>query len=64
MRDVRMLDSGEGQVLGHFTEDLRSAFRSAYAIFDKIGAFLERLLPNRNQTQKRYLSRRMVGKAE
>ena len=40
MRDVRMLDSGEGQVLGHFTEDLRSAFRSAYAIFDKIGAFL------------------------
>ena len=40
MRDVRMLDSGEGQVFGHFTEDLRSAFRSAYAIFDKIGAFL------------------------
>ena len=40
MRDVLMLDSGEGQALGHYTEDLRSAFRSAYAIFDKIGLFL------------------------
>ena len=40
MRDVLMLDSGEGQVLGHFTEDLRSAFRSSYAIFDKVGLFL------------------------
>ena len=40
MRSVLMLDSGEGQALGHYTEDLRSAFRSAYAIFDKIGLFL------------------------
>ena len=40
MRDVLMLDSGEGQALGHHTEDLRSAFRSSYAIFDKIGLFL------------------------
>ena len=40
MRDVLMLDSGEGQSLGHYTEDLRSAFRSSYAIFDKIGLFL------------------------
>lgn len=40
MRDVLMLDSGEGQLLGHYTEDLRSAFRSSYAIFDKIGLFL------------------------
>ena len=40
MRDVLMLDSGEGQALGHYTEDLRSAFRSTYAIFDKIGLFL------------------------
>ena len=40
MRDVLMLDCGEGQSLGHFTEDLRSAFRSSYAIFDKIGLFL------------------------
>ena len=40
MRDVLMLDCGEGQELGHFTEDLRSAFRSSYAIFDKIGLFL------------------------
>ena len=35
-----MLDNGEGQALGHYTEDLRSAFRSAYAIFDKVGLFL------------------------
>ena len=40
MRDVLMLDSGEGQLLGHYTEDFRSAFRSAYALFDKIGLFL------------------------
>ena len=40
MRDVLMLDSGEGQVLGHFTEDLRAAFQATYAIFDKIGVFL------------------------
>lgn len=40
MRDVLMLDCGEGQALGHFTEDLRSAFRSSYSIFDKIGLFL------------------------
>ena len=40
MRDVLMLDSGEGQVLGHLNEELRSAFRSSYAIFDKIGLFL------------------------
>ena len=40
MRDVLMLDCGEGQALGHYTEDLRSAFRSSYAIFDKIGLFL------------------------
>ena len=40
MRDVLLLDSGEGQALGHYTEDLRSAFRSTYAIFDKVGLFL------------------------
>ena len=40
IRNALMLDGGESQVLGHFTEDLRSAFRSAYAIFDKIGLFL------------------------
>lgn len=40
MQDVLMLDSGEGQVLGHYTEDLRSAFRSSYAVFDKIALFL------------------------
>lgn len=40
MRDVLMLDNGEGQALGHYTENLRSAFRSSYSIFDKIGLFL------------------------
>lgn len=40
MRDVLMLDSGQSQALGHYTEELRSAFRSAYSIFDKIGLFL------------------------
>ena len=40
MRDVLMLESGEGQSLGHYTDELRCAFRSAYAIFDKIGLFL------------------------
>ena len=40
MRDVLLVDSGEGQILGHYTEDLRASFRSAYAIFDKVGLFL------------------------
>ena len=40
MRDVLMLGGDGCQVLGHCTEDLRSAFRSAYSIFDKIGLFL------------------------
>ena len=40
MRDVLMLDSGEGQMMGHYTESFRSSFRSAYALFDKIGLFL------------------------
>ena len=39
-RDVQMLDSWEDQALGHYTENLRSAFRSSYAIFDKVGLFL------------------------
>ena len=48
MRDVLMLDSGEGQALGHyFREDLKSAFRSAYSLFDKVGLFPERLFRNR-----------------
>ena len=40
MREAHMLDSGEGQLLGHFTEELRSSFRSAYAIFGKVALFL------------------------
>ena len=40
MRDVLLLDSGEGQVLGHYTENFRTAFRSAYALFDKIALFV------------------------
>ena len=66
MRDVRMLDSGEGQVLGHYTEDLRSAFRSSYAIFDKIGLFLndyfEIGLKPRDVTFRRVWSERKSNK--
>ena len=40
MRDVLLLEGDGYQILGHCTEDLRSAFRSAYSIFDKIGLFL------------------------
>ena len=40
MSEVLMLEGGEGQALGHFSEDFKSAFRSAYSIFDKIGLFL------------------------
>ena len=40
MSDVLMLGGDDYQILGYCTEDLRSAFRSAYAIFDKIGLFL------------------------
>ena len=40
MRDVLMLEGDGYQILGHGTEDLRSAFRSAYSIFDKVGLFL------------------------
>lgn len=40
MRDVLMLDTGEGQLLGHYTDNLRASFRSAYAVFDKVGLFL------------------------
>ena len=40
MAEVLMLDSGEGQALGQYTEDLKVAFRSAYSLFDKIGLFL------------------------
>ena len=40
MRDVLLLDSGEGQILGHYTEDLRASFQSSYAIFGKVGLFI------------------------
>jgi hypothetical protein len=40
MDEVLLLDSGEGQALGHYSEDLKSAFRSTYSLFDKIGLFL------------------------
>lgn len=39
-RDVLMLAGENDQVLGHCTEELRAAFRGAYALFDKIGLFL------------------------
>lgn len=40
MKDVSMFNTGEGQVLGHHTEELRSAFRTAYSLFDKVSLFL------------------------
>ena len=39
-RDVLLFDIEDGSVYGHHTEELKSAFRSAYAIFDKIGLLL------------------------
>ena len=44
MREVLLLDGGEDQILGHQIEELRSAYRSAYSIFDKIGIFLNSYL--------------------
>lgn len=41
IRDVLLLDSGEGLILGHRTKGLRASFRSAYAIFDKVRLFLD-----------------------
>lgn len=39
-RDVLLFDIEDGSVHGYHTEELKAAFRSAYAIFDKIGLFL------------------------
>lgn len=39
-RNVLLFDIEDGSVYGHHTEELKLAFRSAYAIFDKIGLFL------------------------
>ena len=58
MREVLMLDGGEDQILGHSTEELRSAYRSAYSIFDKIGIFLNSYLKiglKPKQVQFRYI---------
>ena len=52
MREVLMLDGGENQVLGHQTEELRSAYRSLYSIFDKIGVFLNSYLNLGLKTKK------------
>ena len=69
MRDVLMLDNGEGQSLGHYTEELRSAFRSAYSIFDKIGLFLNDYFQIGSQTRnvsfrKIWLDRQSDGRFE
>ena len=40
MRDVLLLDGGQDQILGHQADELRSAYRSAYSMFDKISIFL------------------------
>ena len=61
MRDVLMLDSGEGQAFGHYTEVIRSTFRSFYAIFVKVGLFLnDYLVQYRTQTKGCYVPSRMA----
>lgn len=44
MHEVLLLDGGQDQVLGHQVDELRSAFRSAYSLFDKISIFLNSYL--------------------
>ncbi|MDE0070753.1 MAG: LA2681 family HEPN domain-containing protein [Caldilineaceae bacterium] len=44
MRDVLLLDGGLDQVLGHQADELRSAYRSVYSMFDKISIFLNSYL--------------------
>lgn len=65
MRDVLILDSGDGQSMGHYTEDLRSSFRSSYALFDKIAVFLNDYfqvgLPPRDVTFRRIWSEKSSG---
>ncbi len=39
-RDVLLFDLADGNVYGHHTEELKSSFRAAYAILDKIALFL------------------------
>ena len=39
-RDVLILDSTDGGEFGHHIDQLKTAFRSAYSLFDKIGLFL------------------------
>ena len=39
-RDVLILDSIDGGEFGHHIDQLKTAFRSAYSLFDKIGLFL------------------------
>ncbi len=39
-REVLILDSADGGEFGHHVDQLKTAFRSAYALFDKISLFL------------------------
>ena len=39
-KDVLILDSIDGGEFGHHIDQLKTAFRSAYSLFDKIGLFL------------------------
>lgn len=39
-KDVLLLDEGEDNLYGFYLEDLKSAFRIAYGIFDKVALFL------------------------
>ena len=63
MRDVLMFATSEGQVLGHHTEELRSALRAAYSIFDKLSLFFKRLFQARTQTVACQLYERLARKS-
>ncbi len=39
-RDISLYDLADGNIYGHHTEELKSSFRAAYAILDKIALFL------------------------
>lgn len=44
MHDVLLLDGSQDQVLGHQADELRTAYRSVYSLFDKISIFLNSCL--------------------
>ena len=69
MHDVLLLDGGQDQVLGHQADELRSAYRSVYSMFDKISIFLNSYLklglkPKRVQFRHVWFERQPDGSFE